>query len=116
RDDTSSPSGAIKRLLDAVLQSRITKARLIETATKGDDADEQEWVLPSGVDLRGLPTYQMRTILDDQRVNGRVVFLTSWEPTWEPACNLPSNEVKKYRKRKRRKVERPYIEAEGEED
>ncbi|ETM97781.1 hypothetical protein PPTG_19998 [Phytophthora nicotianae INRA-310] len=73
RDDTSSPSDPIKRLLDAVPQSRITKARLIEAATKGDDAGEQEWVLPSGVDLRGLPTYQMRTILDDQRVNGRVV-------------------------------------------
>ncbi|ETL93579.1 hypothetical protein L917_08288, partial [Phytophthora nicotianae] len=51
RDDTSSPSDAIKRLIDAVPQSRITKARLIEAATKGDDAGEQEWVLPSGVDL-----------------------------------------------------------------
>ncbi|ETK73951.1 hypothetical protein L915_19168, partial [Phytophthora nicotianae] len=116
RDDTSSPSDAIKRLLDAVPQSRITKARLIEAATKGDDAGEQEWVLPSGVDLRGLPTYQMRTKLDDQRVNERVVFLTSWEPTWEPASNLPSSEIMKYRKRKRRKVERAYIEAEAEED
>ncbi|KAG2896327.1 hypothetical protein PC129_g12155 [Phytophthora cactorum] len=42
---------AIKRLLDAVPQTRITKARLIEAAAKGDDAGEQEWVLPSGVDL-----------------------------------------------------------------
>ncbi|KAG3044611.1 hypothetical protein PI125_g27184, partial [Phytophthora idaei] len=105
RDDTSSTGDAIKRLLDAVPQARITKARLIEAAAKGDDAGEQKWVLPSGVDLRGLPTYQMRTILDDRRIDGRVVFLTSWEPTWEPAANLPSSEIKKYRKRKRLKVE-----------
>ncbi|KAG2852042.1 hypothetical protein PC116_g13588 [Phytophthora cactorum] len=54
----------------------------------------------------------MRTILDDQRIDGRVVFLTSWEPTWEPAVS----EIKKYRKRKRLKVERTYIGAEAEED
>ncbi|KAG3065240.1 hypothetical protein PI124_g15278 [Phytophthora idaei] len=116
RDDTSSTGDAIKRLLDAVPQARTTKACLIEAAAKSDDAGEQEWVLPSGVDLRGLPTYQMRTILDDQRIDGRVVFLTSWEPTWEAAANLPSSEIKKYRKRKRLKVERAYIEAEAEED
>ncbi|KAG2784878.1 hypothetical protein PC129_g20804 [Phytophthora cactorum] len=53
----------------------------------------------------------MRTILDNQWINGRGVFLT-----WEPAANLPSSEIKKYRKRKRRKVERAYIEAEAEKD
>ncbi|KAG2789927.1 hypothetical protein PC129_g18753 [Phytophthora cactorum] len=116
RDDTSSTGDAIKRLLDAMPQARITKACLIEAAVKGDDAGEQEWVLPSGVDLRSLPTYQMRTILDDQRIDGRVVFLTSWEPTWEPAANLPSSEIKTYHKRKRLKVERAYIEAAAEED
>ncbi|KAG2769564.1 hypothetical protein PC129_g14202 [Phytophthora cactorum] len=58
----------------------------------------------------------MRTILDDQRIGGRVVFLTSWEPTWEAAANLPSSEIKKYRKHKHLKVERAYIEAEAEED
>ncbi|KAG2813918.1 hypothetical protein PC118_g13810 [Phytophthora cactorum] len=58
----------------------------------------------------------MRTILDDQRIDGRVVFLTSWEPTWEPAANLPSSKIKKYRKRKSLKVERAYIEAEADED
>ncbi|POM68193.1 Hypothetical protein PHPALM_15677 [Phytophthora palmivora] len=97
-------------------QARITKARLIETVAQGEDAGEAEWVLPSGTDLSGQPTYQMRTILDDRRVDGRVVFLTSWEPTWDPTVNLPSNEIKKYRKRKRTQVERAYIEAEAHED
>ncbi|KAG3010321.1 hypothetical protein PC119_g13584 [Phytophthora cactorum] len=117
RDDTSSIEGAIKRLLDAAPHARITKARLSEAAALGGDAGEKEGVLPSGVDLRGLPTYQTCTILDDQRVNvGGGGFLTSWEPTFEPAANLPSSEIKKYRPCKRRKVERAYIEAEAKED
>jgi hypothetical protein len=88
----------------------------METAAQGDDAGETEWVLPTGVDLSGRPTYQIRTILDERRINGRVVFLTSWEPTYEPAENLPSNEIKKFRKRKRKQVERAYIEAEAHEE
>ncbi|KAE8908500.1 hypothetical protein PF003_g8080 [Phytophthora fragariae] len=95
---------------------RLTKARLIEAAAKGDDAGEAEWVLDAGIDLSGRPTYQMDTILDDRKENGRVVFLTKWEPTWEPASNLPSGEIKKYRQRKRRKVEKTYIEAEAVEE
>ncbi|ETP27512.1 hypothetical protein F442_23212 [Phytophthora nicotianae P10297] len=93
----ASTAEATKRLLDAVPKPRITKSRLIEAAALGDDAGEAEWVLPTGTDLRGLPTYQMRTILADCRINGRVQFLTSWEPTWEPAVNLPSNEIRIYR-------------------
>ncbi|POM79672.1 Hypothetical protein PHPALM_2597 [Phytophthora palmivora] len=116
RGNTSNVGDVVKRLLDAVPQARITKARLIETVAQGEDAGEAEWVLPSGTDLSGQPTYQMHTILDDRRVDGRVVFLTSWEPTWEPAVNLPSNDIKKYRKRKRTQVERAYIEAEAQED
>ncbi|OWZ00196.1 hypothetical protein PHMEG_00028673 [Phytophthora megakarya] len=61
-------------------------------------------------------TYQMRTILDDVRVNGKTLFLTSREPTLEPAENLPSNEIKKYCQRKRCKVERVYVEVEASED
>ncbi|ETP28191.1 hypothetical protein F442_22521 [Phytophthora nicotianae P10297] len=110
RGSTIDVAGAIRRLLDAVPQARITKPRLIEVARQGSDADEAEWLLPGGVTLTAQPTYQMRTILDDRRVNGRVVFLTAWEPTWEPATNLPSGELRKYRQRKRRKVERAYIE------
>ncbi|OWZ09684.1 hypothetical protein PHMEG_00017580 [Phytophthora megakarya] len=105
-----------KRILDAIPHARITKAHLIEAAHQGDDAGEEEWVLPTGVDLSGQPTYQMRTILDDVRVNGKTLFLTSCEPTLEPADNLPSNEIKKYHQRKRRKVERAYIEAEASEE
>ncbi|KAE8985272.1 hypothetical protein PF010_g17065, partial [Phytophthora fragariae] len=93
-----------------------TKARLIEAAAKGDDAGEAEWVLDAGIDLSGRPTYQMDTIVDDRKENGRVVFLTKWEPTCEPASNLPSGEIKKYRQRKRRKVEKTYIEAEAVEE
>jgi len=113
---TSTTCDAIKRLLDALPLGRINKARLMETAAQGDDAGETEWVLPTGVDLSGRPTYQIRTILDERRINGRVVFLTSWEPTYEPAENLPSNEIKKFRKRKRKQVERAYIEAEAHEE
>ncbi|ETI51446.1 hypothetical protein F443_05183 [Phytophthora nicotianae P1569] len=98
---------AIKRLLDAVPKSRITKSRLIEAAALGDDAGEAEWVLPTGTNLRGLPTYQMRTILADRRINGRVQFLTSWEPTWEPAVNLHSNKIRMYRRRQRHRVDTP---------
>ncbi|KAE9033309.1 hypothetical protein PR001_g7998 [Phytophthora rubi] len=116
RGTGSTVGEAIKRLLDAVPQARITKARLIEAAAKGDDAGEAEWVLDAGIDLSGRPTYQMDTILDDRKENGRVVFLTKWEPTWEPASNLPSGEIKKYRQRKRRKVEKTYIEAEAVEE
>ncbi|OWY90786.1 hypothetical protein PHMEG_00040929 [Phytophthora megakarya] len=111
RDPSETPGGAIKRLLDAVLQARITKDRLIAAAAQVEDAGKQ-----TGVDLAGRPIYQMRTILDHRRINGRVVFLTSWEPTWEPATNLPSAEVKKYRKRRRNKVERKFIEAEAHEE
>jgi hypothetical protein len=74
---TSTTCDAIKRLLDALPLGRINKARLMETAAQGDDAGETEWVLPTGVDLSGRPTYQIRTILDERRINGRVVFLTS---------------------------------------
>ncbi|OWY90502.1 LOW QUALITY PROTEIN: hypothetical protein PHMEG_00041348 [Phytophthora megakarya] len=102
---------SIKRLLDAIPHARITKACLIEAAFQGDDAGEEEWVLPTGVDLN-----HMRTILDDVRVNGKTLFLTSCEPTLKPAENLPSNVIKKYRQRKRRKVERSYIEAEASEE
>ncbi|KAG3085437.1 hypothetical protein PI125_g19235 [Phytophthora idaei] len=79
RDHTSNTGDAIMRLLDAVPQVHITKARLSEAAAQGDDTGEQKWMLPSGVDLRGLPTCQMRTIPDDQRGNGRVVFLDIME-------------------------------------
>ncbi|ETP42927.1 hypothetical protein F442_10200 [Phytophthora nicotianae P10297] len=101
----ASTAAAIKRLLDAVPKSRITKSRLIEAAALGDDAGEAEWVLPTGTDLRGLPTDQMRTILADRRINGRVQFLTSRVPTWEPAVNPPSNEIHIYRRRQRHRVE-----------
>jgi hypothetical protein len=113
---SSDTGSAIKRLLDAVPHARITKALLIEAALQGDDAGETEWVLPSGVDLSGRPTYQMRTILDVVRVNGKTLFLTSCEPTLEPAENLPSGEVSSYRRRKRRKVKRAYIAAEAAEE
>ncbi|ETP27584.1 hypothetical protein F442_23140 [Phytophthora nicotianae P10297] len=106
----------MRRLLDAVPQARITNPRLIDAARQGDDAGEAEWVLPAGVSSTAQPTYQMRTILDNRRENGRVLFLTAWEPTWEPAANLPSGELRKYLQRKRRKVERAYIEAEAEEE
>ncbi|ETP53176.1 hypothetical protein F442_01897 [Phytophthora nicotianae P10297] len=116
RGSTIDVAGTIRRLLDAVPQARITKPRLIEAARQGSDAGEAEWVLPGGVFLTARPIYQMRTILDDRRVNGRVVFLTAWESTWEPATNLPSGGLRKYRQRKRRKVERAYIEAEAKEE
>ncbi|ETI48609.1 hypothetical protein F443_07390 [Phytophthora nicotianae P1569] len=81
----ASTAEAIKRLLGAVPKSRVTKSRLIEAAALGDDAGEAEWVLPTGTDLR---RHQMRTILADRRINGRVQFLTSWEPTWEPVVSV----------------------------
>ncbi|KAG6617160.1 uncharacterized protein IUM83_04769 [Phytophthora cinnamomi] len=84
---------AIKRSFDAVAHARITKARLIDAALQGDDTGEAEWVLPPDVDLRGRPTYQMKTILDHVRVNGRTLFLTSWEPTLETTENLPSGKL-----------------------
>ncbi|OWZ17238.1 hypothetical protein PHMEG_0008843 [Phytophthora megakarya] len=37
-------------------------------------------------------------------------------PTWEPASNLPSGEVKKISKCKHKLVERAFIGAEAEED
>ncbi|EGZ25274.1 hypothetical protein PHYSODRAFT_297009 [Phytophthora sojae] len=98
RGTSLSVGAAIKRLLDAAL--------LVHAAAQGDDAGEAEWMLPAGVDLSGRPTYQMRTILDDMKKDGRVVVLTTWEPTWKPTENLPSAEIKKYRQRKRRKVEK----------
>ncbi|OWZ06794.1 hypothetical protein PHMEG_00020909 [Phytophthora megakarya] len=116
RDPPETPGDAIKRLHDVVLQARITKDRLIAAAAQVEDAGETEWVLPAGVDLAGRPIYQMRTILDHRRINGRVVFWTSWEPTWEPTTNLPSAEVKKYRKRRRNKVERKFIVAQAHEE
>ncbi|KAG4037658.1 hypothetical protein PC123_g26778 [Phytophthora cactorum] len=116
RDHTSNTGDEIMRLLDAVPQARITKARLSEAAAQGDDTGEQKWILPSGVDLRGLPTYQMRTIPDDQRGNWRVVFLDIMEAHMEPVAKLPSREIKKYRQCERSKVERAYIEVEVKED
>ncbi|ETI29666.1 hypothetical protein F443_22976 [Phytophthora nicotianae P1569] len=115
RGSTIDVAGTIRRLLDAVPQARIAKPRLIEAARQGSDAGETEYML-GGVFLTARPIYQMRTILDDRRVNGRVVFLTAWESTWEPATNLPSGGLRKYRQRKRRKVERAYIEAEAKEE
>ncbi|OWZ17161.1 hypothetical protein PHMEG_0008939 [Phytophthora megakarya] len=82
----------IKRLLDAIPHARIAKIRPIEAALQGNDAGKEEWVLPTGVDLNGVG------------VNGKTLFLTSWEPTLEPTENLPPNEIKKYRQRKRRIV------------
>ncbi|OWZ16335.1 hypothetical protein PHMEG_0009874 [Phytophthora megakarya] len=116
RDPLETPGDAIKLLLDAVLRARITNDSLITAAAQVEDAGETEWTLPAGVDLAGRPIYQMRTILDHSSNNGRGVFLTSWEPTWELATNLPSAEVKKYRKRRRNRVERKFIEAEAHEE
>ncbi|POM64601.1 LOW QUALITY PROTEIN: Hypothetical protein PHPALM_19849 [Phytophthora palmivora] len=75
----------------ASMKQLITKGRLIEAAAQGEVSGEAVLVLPSGTDLSGQPTF---TILDGRRVDGKVVFLTSSEPTWEPAVNLPANEVK----------------------
>ncbi|KAE9091071.1 hypothetical protein PF010_g18333 [Phytophthora fragariae] len=88
-NSTFDTGHAIKRLLLAVPYACITKDRLVEAARQGEDAVEAEWVLPSGVDFSGRPTCQMKTILDDVRVNGKTLFLTSWEPTLEPPENLP---------------------------
>ncbi|ETP25188.1 hypothetical protein F441_01918 [Phytophthora nicotianae CJ01A1] len=46
RGSTIDVAGAIRRLLDAVPQARITKPRLIEAARQGSDAGEAKWVLP----------------------------------------------------------------------
>ncbi|GMF40766.1 unnamed protein product [Phytophthora fragariaefolia] len=116
RGEDINIGSANKLLLDAVPQARITKARLIEAASQGDDAGEAEWVLPAGTNLRGQPTYLMRTILSDRWVNGTVEFLTTTEPTWEPAANLPSNEITQYRRRVRRRTEGIYIEVEAQQD
>ncbi|OWZ09107.1 hypothetical protein PHMEG_00018245 [Phytophthora megakarya] len=116
RDPSETPGDAIKRQLDAVPQARITKDCLIAATAQVEDAGETEWVLPAGVDLAGRPIYQVRTILDHRHINERVVFLTSWEPTWEPATNPPSAQVKKYRKRRRINVDRQFIEAEAHEE
>nr|KAE8930052.1 hypothetical protein PF009_g19844 [Phytophthora fragariae] len=89
-NSTFDTGHAIKRLLLAVPYACITKDRLVEAARQGEDAVEAEGVLPSGVDFSGRPTCQMKTILDDVRVNGKTLFLTSWEPTLEPPENLPS--------------------------
>ncbi|GMF46048.1 unnamed protein product [Phytophthora fragariaefolia] len=114
--NTTDTGCAIKRLLDAVPHARITKARLVDAALQGDDAGETEWVLPSEVGLHGRPTYQMRSMLSHTRVNGRTLLLTSWEPTYEPAGNLPSGEINQYRRRRHHLVERTFIEAEAKED
>ncbi|KAE9118873.1 hypothetical protein PF010_g8066 [Phytophthora fragariae] len=53
----STVSEVFKRLLDAVPQARITKDRLIEAASKGDDAGEAEWVVDAEIDLSGRPIY-----------------------------------------------------------
>ncbi|ETK73939.1 hypothetical protein L915_19182 [Phytophthora nicotianae] len=74
RNDTSCTADAINRSLDVVQQARITEARLIGAPAQNDDTCEHEWVLPFGMNRRGLPTFQMRTILDDEWVDGRVVF------------------------------------------
>ncbi|POM64761.1 Hypothetical protein PHPALM_19670 [Phytophthora palmivora] len=83
----------------------MNEVRLIEAAAQGQDAGEANWcchLIPTGaINLR-----TRCNILDDRRVDGKVVFLTSLEPTWEPAVILPSNEIKKFRKRKRSQVER----------
>ncbi|ETL83897.1 hypothetical protein L917_16220 [Phytophthora nicotianae] len=63
RGSTIDVAGAIRRLLDAVPQARITKPRLIEAARQGSDAGEAEWVLPGGVTLTAQPTYQMITAM-----------------------------------------------------
>ncbi|OWZ04407.1 hypothetical protein PHMEG_00023697 [Phytophthora megakarya] len=116
RNPLEAPDDAIKRLLDAVPQARITKDCLNAAAAQVEDDGETEWVLPAGVNLVGRHIYQMRSILNHRRINGRGVFLTSWEPTRDPITNLPSAEVKKYRKRRRIKVERQFIEAEAHEE
>ncbi|ETP31624.1 hypothetical protein F442_19528 [Phytophthora nicotianae P10297] len=72
-------------------QARITEARLIGAPAQNDDTCEHEWVLPFGMNRRGLPTFQMRTILDD-------------------------DEIKKYRQRKRRNVAHAYIGTDVKEE
>ncbi|RLN81271.1 hypothetical protein BBJ28_00019572 [Nothophytophthora sp. Chile5] len=105
--------GVVQRVMLAVDRYKITKSALAAVLANPDHV-EVEWVLPAGIDQKGLPTYYLKRILASKKEkNGKVLYLTDWEPTWEPISNLPMAEVRKFQKKRRRLTEKAYIETEA---
>lgn len=79
----------------------------------GNSESETEWVPPDN--LAGRPLWDVRRILRSYKKDGQYYYLVDWEPTIEPASNLPMNVIATFRRQRRALVRKTFIEDEARE-
>lgn len=83
------------------------------STTHDDDDGEAEWT-PTG-SLEGQPLWDVRRILDTYKQDGKTYYIVDWQPTHEPACNIPHAVIARFKRQRRALVRRTYIESEAAE-
>lgn len=83
------------------------------STTHDDDDGEAEWA-PTG-SLEGQPLWDIRRILDTYKQDGNTYYIVDWQPTHEPACNIPHAVIARFKRQRRALVRRTYIESEAAE-
>lgn len=108
--ELSSSSASTSANTNAVA---VSTATAVTPTTHDDDDGEAEWSLTGS--LEGQPLWDVRRILDTYKKDGKKYYIVDWQPTHEPAHNIPHAVIARFQRQRRALVRRTYIESEAAE-